>query len=72
MLSTAIRFAPEEKKWIQSYADFYGKTFSDVVRDAVLEKIEDEADLRAYNEALVLDDGISYSMAEVDAMFDGR
>ncbi|MCL2745663.1 MAG: DUF6290 family protein [Coriobacteriia bacterium] len=69
-VSTAIRFAPEEKSWIQKYADFQGKSFSDVVRDAVLEKIEDEADLRAYDAALALDCGASYSMDEVDVIFD--
>lgn len=70
-VSTAIRFDIDEKSWIQSYADFHGKTFSDVVREAILEKIEEEADLRAYDDALKLDDGVSYSMAEVDSMFEG-
>ncbi len=65
MEATAIRFAPEEKRWIQSYADFCGKTFSDVVREAVLEKVEDAVDLEAYAEALESDDGIRYSMDEV-------
>jgi len=72
MVSTAIRFEPEEKGWIQSYADFHGKSFSEVVREAILEKIEDEADLRAYDAALACDDGVSYSMSEVNEMFDGR
>ncbi|MCL2605778.1 MAG: DUF6290 family protein [Coriobacteriia bacterium] len=71
-VSTAIRFAPEEKSWIQGYADFQGKSFSDVVRDAILEKIEDEADLRAYDAALVAGDDAGYSMNEIDKMFDGR
>jgi len=71
-VSTAIRFAPEEKSWIQKYADFQGKSFSDVVRDAVLEKIEDEADLRAYDAALAAGGDASYSMDEIDKMFDGR
>lgn len=65
MEATTIRFAPEEKSWIQSYADFCGKTFSDVVREAVLEKVEDAADLEAYTEALEADDGTRYSMDEV-------
>ena len=72
MKSTAIRFADEEKSWIQSYADFQGKSFSDVVREAILEKIEDEADLHAYDEALAQDDGVGYSMSEVDSLFDGQ
>ena len=68
MEATAIRFAPEEKSWIQSYADFCGKTFSDVVREAVLEKVEDAAGLEAYTEALESDDGVRYSMDEVMRM----
>lgn len=65
MEATTIRFAPEEKAWIQSYCDFVGKSFSDVVREAVLEKVEDEADLLAYNEALEEDDGECISMEEL-------
>lgn len=68
MNSTAIRFAPEEREWIQSYADFMGKSFSEFVRETVLEKVEDAADLQAYKEALAEDDGVTYSMEEVMRM----
>lgn len=68
MVTTAIRFAPEEKAWIQSYADYCGRSFSDVVREAILEKVEDAADLKAYREAVADDDGVRYSMDEVMAM----
>ena len=62
--ATAIRFAPEEKDWIQSYADFVGKSFSEVVRESVLERIEDAADVQAYEAALAEDSGVTYSMDE--------
>ncbi len=69
METTAIRFAPEEKSWIQSYADFYGRSFSDVVREAVLEKVEDAADVEAYKAALLEeDDGARYTTDEVMQM----
>jgi predicted DNA-binding protein len=68
-IATTIRFTAEEREWIQNYADFSGKTFSEVVREAVLEKIEDAADLLAYNEALVEDDGTRYSLDEVVSYF---
>ena len=68
MVTTAIRFAPEEKAWIQSYADFCGQSFSDVVREAVLEKVEDAADVAAYNEAIANDDGVRLTTDEVLAM----
>ena len=65
MSSTAIRFAPEEREWIQAYADFEGKSFSEVVREAILERIEDAADVEAYNQALAEDNGTTFSMEEV-------
>ena len=68
MEATAIRFAPDEKSWIQSYADFCGKTFSVVVREAALEKVEEAADLEAYRTALEEDGGTRLSMDEVMKM----
>ena len=65
MESTTIRFAAEERAWVQSYADFMGKTFSDVVREAVLEKVEDAADREAYIEAVAEDDGERFMMGEI-------
>ncbi len=67
MQTTAVRFAPEEREWIQSYADFMGKSFSDVVREAVLEKVEDAADLQAYAQAVSEDDGERFTFADVMA-----
>lgn len=68
MISTTIRFAPEEREWIQAYADFTGKSFSEFVRETTLEKVEDAADLQAYKDALSEDDGTTYSMDEVMRM----
>lgn len=68
MNATAIRFADEEKEWIRSYASFEGKSFSEFVREAALERVEDAVDAQAYREALDNDDGQSYSMEEVMRM----
>ncbi len=68
MTATAIRFADEEREWIQAYADFMGKSFSEFVRETALEKVEDAADLQAYRDALEEDDGTTYSMEEVVRM----
>ena len=68
MEATTIRFEPEEKSWIQAYADLVGRTFSDVVREAALEMVEDAADRQAYEDALAADDGMRYSMDEVKRM----
>lgn len=68
MEATTIRFEPEEKSWIQAYADFVGRTFSDVVREAALEMVETAADRQAYEDAVVADDGVRYSTDEVMRM----
>ena len=65
MTATAVRFAPEEREWIQAFADFSGKTFSEVVRESTLAAVEDAADIEAYREALAADDGTRLSMEEV-------
>ena len=68
MEATTIRFEPDEKSWIQAYADFVGRTFSDVVREAALEAVEAAADRQAYQDALAADDGIRYSTDDVMRM----
>lgn len=68
MNATAIRFDEDEKEWIQSYAGVLGISFSEFVRNAALEKVEDAADIKAYNEALADDDGTRYSMDDVMRM----
>jgi predicted DNA-binding protein len=69
MTTTAVRFADEEREWIKSYAEFHGKTVSEVIREAVFEKLEDASDIRAYNEALQNDDGIRYGLRESAALY---
>ena len=68
MSATAIRFDECEKDWIQSYASVLGMSFSEFVRRAALEKVEEAADIKAYNEALMEDDGTRYSMDDVMRM----
>ena len=48
----SLRVTEDEMTVIKSYADLCGITVSDAVRRAILEKIEDEFDLRIYDEAM--------------------
>ena len=41
-----------ETELIKSYAQMHGKTVSDFIRQAAIERIEDELDLKAYEEAI--------------------
>ena len=51
-MSITMRVSDEEKKLIQQFADFYGVSVSDFIRTAVIERIEDEYDIKAYNKAM--------------------
>lgn len=64
----AIYFSPEEERWIQNYATLKGRSFSEVVHDAILEKIEDDLDVKACELALAEDDGPTCTMDEIMAL----
>ncbi len=63
----SIRFTKEEEEAINNYANFANKSFSDVVKSAILEKLEDEYDIKvgqlAYQE--YLENPKAYSHEEV-------
>ena len=51
-MSISLRVTEEEMAVIKSYADLHGTTVSDAVRGAILEKIEDEFDIKIFDEAM--------------------
>lgn len=65
MPGISIRFNDRQYKEIKAMADFEGQTITSYMRNAILEKIEDEQDykdaVRAKNES----DGRTYSEKEV-------
>ncbi len=67
MCEIAVMFDEGEMALIQVHADAAGVPFSEFVRRAALEKVEDMVDIEAFNETLMEDDGTRYSMA--DAMY---
>ncbi|MDR1359083.1 MAG: DUF6290 family protein, partial [Coriobacteriales bacterium] len=46
MATLSIRLPDEEKALVKSYASLHGRSIANVVRTSVLERIEDEFDLR--------------------------
>ena len=68
MSAAAIRFDDGEEELIRSYAGVVGMSFSEFVRSAALEKVEDAVDIEAFNKALADDDGTRYSMDDVMRM----
>ena len=60
-----VRMSSEEKRLVGSYAKAYGISVSELVRQAVMERIEDEIDARDLMRAIEEDDGVRYSMEDV-------
>ena len=67
MSALSIRLNDDEKKIINAYAKFNNKTITQVVKEAILEKIENEFDLNELNKAIeeYEKNPISYSSDEV-------
>lgn len=63
----SIRFTREEERAINEYADFANKSFSDVVKSAILDKLEDDYDIKVGEEAYeeYLKDPVTYTHEDV-------
>ena len=68
MYEIAVKFDESERALIQGRAEAAGMSFSEFVRRAALEKVEDMADIEAYGKALDEDDDARYSMDDVMRM----
>jgi hypothetical protein len=55
----------EEKRLISDYARVFGVSVSELARQSIMERIEDEIDTRELLEAIREDDGVRYSMEDV-------
>lgn len=51
-MTMSLRLSKEDTEMIKGYADFHGISVSDLFRQAVIEKIENEIDLQSYREAI--------------------
>lgn len=51
-MTISVRLNDKESQLIKAYADINNISLSDLIRNAVLEKIEDEYDLECYNKAM--------------------
>lgn len=67
-MTISLRMNEAEGKLIKTYAELNGITISELVRQAVLERIEDEMDIKAYEAALQAyhEDPVTYSQEEVE------
>lgn len=67
-MSISLRLSNEDSMLIKKYAEMNGLTVSDFIRRAVLEKIEDEYDLKCYYEAIeeYKKNPVSYTLDEIE------
>ena len=71
-MSISIRLSDEESNIIKTYAGINNISLSELIRVAVLEKIEDEYDLKCYNKAIkeYKKNPITYTLEEMKKELD--
>ena len=52
MTTISLRLSDEDSKLFKKYAEMHGISVSELLRQSVFEKIEDEYDLQVYKEAM--------------------
>lgn len=69
-MTVSVRLTEEDESLFKSYAKSNHMTLSDLFRNAVLEKIEEEYDLEIYRKALAEyeKNPVSYSHSEIGKM----
>lgn len=67
-MAISLRLSDEDSKLIKDYAKTKNISVSELIRQTVIEKIEDEIDLEAYNKAYAefIKDPKTYSLDEVE------
>lgn len=67
-MTISLRLNDDDAKLIRAYAEMNGITLSELFRRSVMERIEDEYDLKAYEEAMneYKDNPVSYTLEEVE------
>lgn len=69
-MTISVQFNDEDSRLFSKYAEMHNMTLSDLVRQAIMERIEDEHDLRIYNEAMeeFKKNPVTYSHEEMKKM----
>lgn len=71
-MTISLRLSNEESVLIKKYAELKKLTVSELIRQAVLQQIEDEYDLKAYEKAIAeyMANPITYSQDEARMMLE--
>ena len=68
-MAISLRINEQDAELIKNYAALHNVSLSELFRQAVMEKIEDEYDLAAYEKAMedFRNDGVTYTLDEVES-----
>ena len=71
-MTISLRLSDEDSTLIKKYAELKNMTVSEMIRQTVLERIEDEFDLTAYNKAMeeYKNNHVTYTHEEVKKMLE--
>ncbi|SDP43896.1 Ribbon-helix-helix protein, copG family [Eubacterium maltosivorans] len=67
-MAVSVRLNKEDEALIRNYAQMKNLSVSEAIRQAVMEKIEDEFDLKVYYEAMAeyQENPVTYTLDEVE------
>ncbi|QCT72967.1 type II toxin-antitoxin system RelB family antitoxin [Eubacterium maltosivorans] len=67
-MAVSVRLNKEDEALIRNYAQMKNLSVSEAIRQAVMEKIEDEFDLKVYYEAMAeyKENPVTYTLDEVE------
>ena len=67
-MTVSLRLTDEDSALIKKYAELNGMSVSDLIRQSVMDRIENELDLSAYEKALAeyRTDPVTYTLDEVE------
>lgn len=71
-MAISLRLNNEDTTLFKKYAELHNLTLSELIRQSVMERIEDELDLKAYEEAIAeyKNNPVTYTHEEVAKMLD--
>ena len=66
-MTISLRLNTADSELVKAYAEMYGISVSELLRRSVMERIEDEFDLKAYEEAMAeyKKNPVTYTLDEV-------
>ena len=65
MTVVSVRMTDDEHVALKAFASFYGVPISTLLKETLIERMEDEYDIRLAEEALAEDDGTRFTLSEM-------